>query len=122
MRERGSATVLAIGIIAVLLAVGLALLAAVQIVLARARAVTAADAAALAAAPMTFPPIAQGVTPEVVAEEMAVANGARIVRCDCPVVATFDPRAVEVEVEVPVELVIFGRRALRVSSRAEFVP
>lgn len=122
MRERGSATVLAIGIIGVLLAVGLALLAAVQIVLGRARAVTAADAAALAAAPMTFPPIAQGVAPGIAAEEMAIANGARVVRCDCPVVATFDARAVEVEVEVPVDLVIFGQRVVRVSSRAEFVP
>jgi secretion/DNA translocation related TadE-like protein len=122
MRERGSGTILVIGVIAVTITVGLSLVTATQIVVARARAVTAADAAALAAAPATFPPVMQGSSPLATADTIAVANGARLIACHCPVLATFEPRAVEVLVEVPVDLVIFGRRFVRAASRAEFVP
>jgi hypothetical protein len=109
-------------LIAVTISAGLALLLASQIVVARTKAVAAADAAALAAAPMTFPPAAQGNSPERVAADFAMANGARLVRCDCVVVRTFDARAVEVEVALPVDLVLLGRREVRATSRAEFVP
>jgi secretion/DNA translocation related TadE-like protein len=122
MRDRGSGTVLVIGLIGVTIAVGLSLVAATQIVVARARAVAAADAAALAAAPVTFPPVAQGSSPLATANTIAEANGARLIACQCPVVATFEPRAVEVLVEVPVDLMIFGHRFVQAASRAEFVP
>jgi secretion/DNA translocation related TadE-like protein len=122
MKERGSATIVAAGLLAVTMAVGLGLLAAVQLVTARALAVTAADAAALAAAPMTFPPLASGTTPVAGARSLAAANHARLIRCVCPIIESFEPRSVEVVVEVPVRLVVFGRVLVRAASRAEFVP
>lgn len=122
MSERGSGTVLAIGLLAVTVVAGLAVVSATQIVVARTRAVAAADAAALAAAPMTFPPVAQGDSPVAIARDMAENNGARLIRCECVVLATFDPRAVEVEVEIAVDLIFLGPRVVRATSRAEFVP
>ena len=53
---------------------------------------------------------------------MARANQARLVRCSCEIVETFDPRSVEVEVEVAGRVVIVGEVLVRASSRAEYVP
>ena len=121
MRERGSATVLALALMLVIVAVGLAVVAAAQIVAARTRAVLAADAAALAAAPMTFPPIAEQ-SPLAAASELAAANGAVIVGCLCTTVDNFDPRTVEVEVQVATRVVLVGEVIVRAISRAEFAP
>jgi methylaspartate ammonia-lyase len=101
---------------------GLALLAAAQLVTARARAVTAADAAALAAAPHTFPVFAPEGAASEIAADLALANGARLLRCHCPLVATYDPRTVEVEVMVATRIAFFGDVAVRAQSRAEYVP
>ena len=106
----------------VTLAVGLALLAVVQVMTFRARAVTAADAAALAAAPLTFPALALDDDPVKAAASVASANQARLVRCACQILETFDPRSVEVEVEVTGWVVIVGEVLVRASSRAEYVP
>ena len=120
--ERGSATVLALALVFFVIAIGLAVLAAVQLVTARVRAVTAADAAALAAAPATFPALSAGETPSALAAEMAAANGARLLRCLCPVMKSFDPRDVEVEVAVATRVAIVGEVEVRAASRAEYVP
>lgn len=120
--ERGSATILALALVCVVMAIGLALLAAVQLVTARVRAVNAADAAALAAAPATFPPLSMGETPSGIAAEMAAANGARLLRCLCPMVRSFDPRNVAVEVAVATRIAIVGEVEVRAASRAEYVP
>lgn len=120
--ERGSASILALALVLLVIAIGLAVLAAAQLVTARLRAVNAADAAALAAAPATFPALAVGVTPSVVAAEMAAANGASLLRCLCPVVRSFDPRDVEVEVAVATRIAIVGEVQVRAVSRAEYVP
>ena len=122
MSERGSGSLLAIAAIGLVVFVGLAVLATAQIVIARSRATAAADAAALAAAPMTFPPLAGRSSPVDEAETLAAANGARLVSCLCPQVATFDPRQVEVTVAVPVDLPFLGLRWVHASSAAEFVP
>lgn len=121
MRERGSATVLALALMLVIVAVGLAVVAATQIVAARTKAVLAADAAALAAAPMTFPPLAEQ-SPLAAASELAEANGAVIVGCRCAVVDTFDPRTVEVEVRLATRVVLLGDVVVSATSRAEFIP
>ncbi|MGH8924967.1 MAG: Rv3654c family TadE-like protein [Acidimicrobiia bacterium] len=121
-RERGSATILALALVLVVIATCLALLAAVQLVTARARAITAADAAALAAAPATFPALADSATPIEVAAELAAANGARLLECRCSVVETFEPRQVEVEVVVATRIAIVGEVEVRAASRAEYVP
>lgn len=120
--ERGSATILALALILIIIATGLALLAATQLVTARTRAVIAADAAALAAAPATFPPLANGQSPAAVAAELAMANGARLLACRCPTVESFEPRTVEVELAVSTRVALVGIVAVRASSRAEYVP
>jgi secretion/DNA translocation related TadE-like protein len=120
--EGGAASVLAAMAVALIVLIGLAGAAATQIVRARAVAVAAADAAALAAAPITFPPLGAGRSPVSVARSFAEANGARLVNCRCPRVGTFATRWVEVVVEVPVNIVLLGRQAVRAASRAEFVP
>lgn len=122
IRERGSATILALALVLLVLATGLAVLAAVQLVTARVRAVAAADAAALAAAPATFPALSNDSTPDQLAAELAEANGARLLRCLCPVVESFDPRDVEVEVEIVTRIPVVGEVEVRAVSRAEYVP
>ena len=121
--ERGAGSVLAIGAMAVVAhSSRVAVLAAAQIVTARARATAAADAAALAAAPMTFPPVAEGRSPIDGGTRLAEANGARLVSCPCLLVANLEPRQVEVTVVFPVDLPMLGRRWVHASSAAEFVP
>lgn len=122
MSERGAGSVMAIAAVTLITFVGLAVVTTAQIVIARSRAAAAADAAALAAAPMTFPPVAGGRSPVEHARALAEANGARLVGCVCSPVATFEPRRVEVTVAFPVDLPMLGRRWVRASSAAEFVP
>lgn len=122
MSERGAGSVLAIAAMALVTLVAVVVLAATQIVTARARATAAADAAALAAAPMTFPPVAGDRSAVDEASTLAEANGARLVSCVCPLVATFEPRHVEVTVAVSVDLPLLGLRWVHASSAAEFVP
>ena len=57
-----------------------------------------------------------------VMQEMAAANGASLLRCLCPVVRSFDPRDVEVEVAVATRIAIVGEVQVRAVSRAEYVP
>lgn len=122
MSERGAGSVLAIAAMALVTLVAVVVLAATQIVTARSRAIAAADAAALAAAPMTFPPVAGDRSPVDEALALAEANGARLVSCVCSLVATFEPRQVEVTVAVSVDLPLLGLRWVHASSAAEFVP
>lgn len=89
---------------------------------ARRRAVAAADAAALAAAPVTFRPYGARGSPAQEAARFAVSNGARLVACHCSIDRSWAPRTVEVEVEAAVDVVFFGRRTVRASSRARFSP
>jgi hypothetical protein len=52
----------------------------------------------------------------------AEANGARLDRCTCPVVAAPDPRRVEVAVTTEVEVALLGPLRVGAVSRAEYVP
>ena len=122
LNERGSGSVLALAMMTVLIFTVLAVSASAQIITARTLATAAADAAALAAAPMTFPPVAGGRSPLAEASHLARANGATLVSCLCPQVATFAPRQVEVTVVFPVDLPILGLRWVEGSSAAEFIP
>lgn len=82
MRERGSAAIAMMGIVAVAAAlmVGAARLGAG--VVAKGRADTAADASALAAADMLALGRGSGVA-EAAARDTAAMNGGRLVSCDC---------------------------------------
>ncbi len=87
----------------------------------RAQASNAADAAALAAAVASYPPASQ-TTPSAAAGSMARHNGAAVVTCACPVDGSLSARVVEVVVELPMEVPLFGEVLVRSSARAEFDP
>ncbi|MGN6743285.1 MAG: Rv3654c family TadE-like protein [Amnibacterium sp.] len=78
-RESGAATVLAVGVVAVLVVLLAALVPAVALLDARQRAASAADAAALAAADTALG--ARAGIPCVAASTVAAAGGATLVRC-----------------------------------------
>ena len=95
-REEGSGTVLALGIVAVLLIMTVTVAGLIGVVSASRRASSAADLSALAAAD-AYRGLAPG-DPCEVAEEWAVKNGARLEACIFP----DRPETVEVTVAVPV--------------------
>jgi len=120
--ERGAAAVLLLAVASLLATMLVAVAAGGQFLDARRRAVAAADAAALAAAPVTFRPYGARGSPAQEAARFATANGARLRACSCAIDRTWAPRTVEVEVEAEVDVVFFGRRTVRASSRARFSP
>lgn len=95
-REEGSGTVLALGIVAVLLIMTVTVAGLIGVVSANRRASSAADLSALAAAD-AYRGLASG-DPCEVAKEWAVKNGARLEACIFP----DRPETVEVTVAVPV--------------------
>lgn len=122
MSERGSTGVALVAVVTVALLLGLVVADVAGYLMGRAHALTAADAAALAAAPVTFRPFGTARPPAGEAAAVAGANGARLVRCRCAVDRSWSPRRVEVEVELLVDLLLFGPQLVRARSRAEFVP
>jgi hypothetical protein len=120
--ERGSATVLIVGLAAVVVFLGLLVADAAVYLRGRVLAATAADAAALASAPVTFHGFGTTATPETEAGRFAIANGAVLDRCECPVDRSWRPRTVEVTVSVSTSLFLFGNRSVAASSNAEFHP
>jgi secretion/DNA translocation related TadE-like protein len=122
VNDRGSVTVLGLGLIAVIVVLGLMLATAGQYLAARSQIQTAADAAALAAAPVTFRPFGSGDGPAGEAARLAAANGAQLVECDCPIDRSFAVRVVEVEVTRKVSLLVLGSRDMRAVAAAEFTP
>jgi secretion/DNA translocation related TadE-like protein len=102
-----------------ILMMGIALLDVTAVLSARNRAQTAADAAALAAAPATFHP---GLPAREAARRMAEANGARLMRCRCPMDGRPMPRIVLVSTEVIAKLWLWDDIRVRAASRAEFSP
>lgn len=85
-------------------------------------AANAADAAALAAAPVTFMPFGAKGGPAREAARFASLNGARLVRCTCPVDQSWNSRTVEVVVVVAVPIPGLGHVNIRASARATFEP
>ncbi|MGH9168114.1 MAG: Rv3654c family TadE-like protein [Acidimicrobiia bacterium] len=120
--EGGSASVVMLALAMVMVLLGAALGAVGQYLAARLQAATAADAAALAAAPVSFAPFGAEGGPAEEAALFAAANHARLLSCRCPLDRTWAARTVEVEVEAPVDLLLFGPAKVRARSRAEFVP
>lgn len=120
--EGGSATVVMIGLVGVVVVLGLLVADAAVHLRGRMLAVTAADAAALAAAPVTFHGFGTAATPEAEAVRFATANGAVLDRCACPVDRTWRRRTVTVTVSVTTSLFLFGDRTVDASSTAEFTP
>jgi secretion/DNA translocation related TadE-like protein len=114
--ERGSASLLAAALSAVILLLGLMMVTVIGVVSAAVHASTAADAAALAA----VSPVAE--SPEAAARGVAALNGARLVSCRCPVAPFTGPVSAHVVVETVVRVPFFGPIRIPAQSRAEFVP
>ena len=83
--DGGSAAVVALAVALVVALLGAAVGGVAGYLGARARAALAADAAALAAAPVTFRSYGARQSPAAEAARFAAANGARLLRCACPV-------------------------------------
>ena len=120
--ERGAASLLLLGVVAVLLVLTVGLAATGQFLAARLQASAAADAAALAAAPVTFRPYGALGSPTDEARLFARANGAELLWCRCPVDGSFRPRRVEVMVARTIDVIVLGPRTVRARSKADFTP
>lgn len=120
--DRGSAAVLLLAVVGLVLVLALGVADAGIAFSARLQAAAAADAAALAAAPVTFRPFGAAGSPAAEARRLAGANGAVLTKCLCPVDRSWRPRVVEVVVERRVQLFGLGTITVRASSRAEFAP
>lgn len=118
MNERGSATVVALAIVSILVLMSVGLTAVGRVVAAHIQATTAADGAALASAPLTFLP----GSPRAEAADYAARNGAHLVACSCGTDQSFRNRVVTVEVRKEVDLPMFGVVTVRGRSAAEFDP
>ncbi len=121
-REQGSAAVLLLAVAGLVLVLALGVADAGIAFSARLQTAAAADAAALAAAPVTFRPFGAAGSPAAEARRLALANGAVLTKCSCPVDRTWRSRVVEVVVERRVTLLGLGTITVRASSRAEFAP
>ena len=122
MSERGSVSVVMLGLIGLLVVLGLMLGTAGHYLSVQGRVQAAADAAALAAAPVTFHPFGSAGNPVAEAARFAAANGGRLLRCVCSIDRSWNARIVEVEVSQEVNLIGLGRREIRARAAAEFVP
>lgn len=108
-------------VVAVVVAVGVGTTSVGLLMAGGETASTAAEAAALAAAVATYPP-AGGGEPVSAAREMAEANRATLVSCRCPIDPSLDPRVVEVETTVMLDVPVFGPLTVTRRARAEFDP
>lgn len=122
MNERGSVSLVVAGAVAVLVVVALVVVALATAQLASEKAVTAAEAAALAAAPATFPQLGRGRSPTAHARELAAANAAELIVCDCSIDASYGTRRVVVTVRYETTVPVLGTVYLERSAAAEFEP
>ncbi len=120
--DRGGASILVIGWVAVVAMIGVATASVGALIAAREQAYTAAEAAALAAAVATFPQAGSTAVPFAQAAEYAGRNGSRVVACHCPIDATLSPRTVVVTAAIDVEVPIFGEVTIEAAARSEFDP
>jgi secretion/DNA translocation related TadE-like protein len=112
--ERGSVTVVAAAVIAMLVVLSMGVADVGRALLAREQARTAADAAALAAvAELAFP---TGGDPTTLAREYAVRNGAELTACACSPGSM--EATVSVSVPIPGFLLFPGGSSVSVQARA----
>lgn len=112
--ERGSASLVAVAIVALVMVLAMGAADLARVLTAAARAQSAADAAALAAAQELAIP--SGREPSDVAGEYAALNGAVLVECACPAGAL--EALVEVRVDAGPMLLLSGERAVVAEARA----
>lgn len=122
MKERGSVSVVVAVIVPGLIIASMAIAALGQVIGGFERAASAAEAAALAAAPVTFRPFGTDTSPSQEAARVASANGGVLTDCSCPKDATWATRIVRVEVQVEVDVILFGPVTVTRHASAEFAP
>lgn len=122
MSERGSVTVVAVGVLTFGFVLVVALAGIGQVLVARTKVVTAAEAGALAAAPVTFRPFGALGAPAAEADRMVRANGAELVACVCPHDPGYDPRTATVTARLAVAVLGFREITLQATAAAEFSP
>ncbi len=113
-RERGSVSVVAAAVIALVMVLALGSADVARVLMAAARAQSAADSAALAAAQELAVP--SGAEPADMAAEYAGRNGASLVACACPKGGL--EATVEVSVDVGPMLLFSGGRRVSADARA----
>lgn len=118
MSEGGSASLLAVSLLAVLALVFAVGLDALRLIDIHTQARTAADAAALAAAVATH----RGPSPTGEAQRLARLNGASMLSCRCPPDRSFRPRSVTVIVEMRVDRWLLPVRRVLADASAEYDP
>ncbi|MCP4304009.1 MAG: hypothetical protein GY788_03835 [bacterium] len=121
-RQRGSVGIIAAAGTLLVLVIGLLLTDVAHTYTARASLATAADAAALAAAPVTFSSFGTDGNPWRAAAEMAAANGAELIACECSIDRSWSTRRVAVTVAATVDLSLLGDRRMTAMAAAEFRP
>lgn len=84
MSDDGAVSAIVVALLALVGLLTLAVADAANVLVARVGAQNAADAAALAAAAEQWPVTESEATPAGAAAELAAANGAELVSCDCP--------------------------------------
>lgn len=114
MNEDGFGAAILLVLLALVALVCVASADAANVLLSRARAQTAADAAALAAAAAEWPFLHEG-DPADAARAQAIANGAQLESCVCPVRGS----SAIVVVSVPTSIRMLGVAPRRVSAGAE---
>lgn len=122
MSDDGSVSVVVAAATAVLVVVAFLVVALANAQVASEKAVIAAEAAALAAAPATFPQLGGGRSPSDHARDLAAANGATLIRCDCRVDASYSTRRVVVSVRYETTVPVLGAVQLERTAAAEFEP
>lgn len=113
--QRGSATVLGVAVIGLVVLVGVSLVTVLAAVSVRIEVETAADAAALAAVVAAI----DGRPPVASAASVAAANGARLVRCRCPRHSE-GAFSATVRVTREVRIPMLGARTIDIERSAEF--
>lgn len=120
--DRGSVTVLAVGVLVLALVLAAGVTAVGQVAIARNRVTAAAEAGALAAAPVTFRPFGATGSATDEATRLVRSNGAELVRCDCRPDSGYDPRTVVVTATLDVDVLGLRGVSIEATAVAEFRP
>ena len=120
--DRGSVTVVAVGVLVLALVLAAGVTAIGQVSIARNRVTAAAEAGALAAAPVTFRPFGASGSAADEAARLVRSNGAELVRCDCRPDSGYDPRTVVVTATVDVDVLGLREVSIEATAVAEFRP
>lgn len=120
--DRGSVTVLAVGVLVLALVLAAGVTAIGQVSIARNRVTAAVEAGALAAAPVTFRQFGATGSPTDEAARLVRANGATLLRCDCRPDRGYDPRTVAVTATVTVSVLGLREMSMEATAVAEFRP